>query len=195
MALHPFDERLKGAVVGIAGVGGLGSTVAAALARTGIGRLILVDFDTVEESNLNRQQYFMDQIGQPKAAAMAENLRRINPAVQVDAHTCRLDADGVCERFAPTHVVAECFDRADQKRMLVETVLGRMSQPVVTGSGLAGYGQSNRIRTEILNPRWVMVGDRESDVSLGLPLTAGRVWIAAAHQANAIVTLLVDEVL
>jgi sulfur carrier protein ThiS adenylyltransferase len=195
MAMEPFDGRLAQAVVGIAGVGGLGSTVAAALARTGIGRLILVDFDRVEESNLNRQHYLVDQIGQPKATAMAENLRRINPAVRVDAHVCRLDSGSICELFAETQVVAECFDRADQKRMIVETVLGRMTQPVVSASGLAGYGDSNRIGTERLNPRWIMVGDRESDVNTGLPLTAGRVWIAAAHQANAIVALLVDEIL
>ncbi|MFC1761947.1 ThiF family adenylyltransferase, partial [Planctomycetota bacterium] len=126
---------------------------------------------------------------------MAVNLRRINPTVQVDAHVLRLDPDGICELFAETHVVAECFDKADQKQMIVETVLSRMTQPIVSGSGLAGYGDSNTIRTERLNPRWVMVGDRENDVNLGLPLTAGRVWIAAAHQANAIVSLLVDEVL
>lgn len=195
MAMEPFDERLTQAVVGIAGVGGLGSTVAAALARTGIGRLILVDFDKVEESNLNRQHYFIEQVGQPKARAMAENLRCINPAIQVDAFVQRLDSNGICERFAGTHVVAECFDRADQKRMIVETVLARMTQPIVSASGLAGYGASNRIGSERLNSRWIMVGDRESDVNQGLPLTAGRVWIAAAHQANAIVALLVDEVL
>lgn len=193
--MKPFDDRLTKAVVGIAGVGGLGSTVAVALARTGIGRLILVDFDRIEESNLNRQHYFVDQIGLPKAPAMAENLQRINPRVQVDAHVQRLDPEGICDLFADAQVIVECFDKADQKQMIVETVLSRMSQPIVSGSGLAGYGESNRIRTERLNSRWIMVGDRENDVNLGLPLTAGRVWIAAAHQANAIVSLLVDEVL
>ncbi len=194
--MEPFDQRLKRAVVGIAGVGGLGSTVATALARTGIGCLILADFDNVEESNLNRQHYFIDQIGQPKVRAMAENLRRINPRVEVRTHQCCLDPAGIKALFAKAQVVAECFDKADQKQMLVETILAELPQvTVVAASGLAGYGKSNAIRTRRISQRLVIVGDHTSAVGKGLPLTAGRVWIAAAHQANAIVELLVEEIL
>ncbi len=193
--MEPFDTRLKQAVVAIAGVGGLGSTVAAALARASVGRLILVDFDRVEPSNLNRQHYTRDQIGQPKALAMQTNLQRINPEVQVDAVVEKLVPDRIVELFGEAQVVAECFDRADQKQMLVETVLTRMSPPIVAASGLAGYGQSNTIQTKRLSPRLMLVGDGTNDVDSGLPLCAGRVWIAAAHQANAIIELLIDEIL
>lgn len=193
--MEPFDTRLKQAVVAIAGVGGLGSMVAAALARTSVGRLILVDFDRVEPSNLNRQHYTQDQIGQPKALAMQVNLQRINPEVQVEAVVEKLVPDRIVELFAGAQVVAECFDRADQKQMLVETVLTRMTPPVVAASGLAGYGQSNAIQTHRLSQRLILVGDEINDVDSGLPVCAGRVWIAAAHQANAIIELLVDEIL
>ncbi len=193
--MEPFDARLKNAVVAIAGVGGLGSTVAAALARTSVGKLILVDFDIVDPSNLNRQHYTQDQIGRPKPSAMKANLHRINPEVQVEAVSEQLVPDRIVELFSEAHVIAECFDRADQKQMITETVLSRMTQPVVAVSGLAGYGHSNEIQTRRLSQRLVLVGDGTNDVNRGLPLTAGRVWIAAAHQANAIVELLVDEIL
>lgn len=193
--MRPFDARLRQAVVGIAGLGGLGSMVAVALARTGVGRLVVADFDCVEEGNLDRQHYFLDQVGRPKVEALVETLQRIDPGVSVQASAQRLDARSVPQVFAGVHVVAECLDRADQKQMLVEAVLSGMSQPVVTVSGLAGYGRGNAIQTRRVSSRLVLVGDGQSDAYSGLPLTAGRVWIAAAHQANAIIELLLDEIL
>ena len=182
-------------MVAIAGLGGLGSMVAVALVRTGVGRLIIADFDGVEEANLNRQHYFLDQVGKSKVEATIENLRRIDPEVVIESHLRRLDRQSIPLVFAEAHVIAECFDKADQKQMIVETVLSQMRQPIVSVSGLAGCGDSNAIRTRRVSKRFVLVGDCASDVEAGLPLTAGRVWIAAAHQANAIVELLVDEIL
>ncbi len=94
--------RLKRAVVGIAGVGGLGSSVAVALARVGVGRLMIADFDVVEPSNLNRQQYFIDQIGSYKVEALASNLRRINPYVTVEALSSRNVRSWLKPLTAPT---------------------------------------------------------------------------------------------
>jgi len=132
-----IDEKLRSAVVAVAGLGGLGSNVAAALARAGTGRLIIADFDSVEAGNLNRQQYFLDQVGRPKVECTLDNLRRINPAVQVEAHNERLTAGNVPEVFAAADVVAECFDTAQEKQMIVETVLARMNpKPIVSVSGL-----------------------------------------------------------
>ena len=193
--MRPFDARLRQAVVGIAGLGGLGSTVAVALARTGVGRLIVADFDRIEEGNLDRQHYFLDQVGRPKVDALVETLRRIDPDVSVEPFAQRLEAMAIPRIFAEAQVIAECLDLADQKQMMVETVLSAMVQPIVTVSGLAGYGRSNAIQTRRVSRRVVLIGDGQSDAYSGLPLAAGRVWIAAAHQANAIIELLLDEIL
>jgi sulfur carrier protein ThiS adenylyltransferase len=189
---HVFYE-LNRAAVGIAGLGGLGSRVSCALARVGVGKLIIADFDVVEPSNLNRQQYFIDQIGSYKVTAMKDTLARVNPHVEVVTHRVRLTAVNIPEIFAGVNVVAECFDRADQKQMIVETVLGKMKDTaVVSVSGLAGYGRSNIIQTRKLSPRHILVGDLESASGPGRGLMAPRVGVAAYHQANAIVELLVD---
>jgi sulfur carrier protein ThiS adenylyltransferase len=189
-------EKLKKAVVGIAGLGGLGSTVAHALARTNIGRLVIADFDMIEQDNLNRQQYFTEQIGTAKVDATLENLKRINPDIEIQPYKIKLTPENIPEIFADTHVIVECFDRADQKQMIVETVLNKMPNTViVAASGLAGFGNSNTILTKRLSKRLILVGDDQSDVEVVGSLTAGRVWIAAAHQANAVVEVLINEIL
>ena len=186
-------EKLGSLGVGIAGLGGLGSNVAIALARAGIGQLIIADFDDVEQSNLNRQQYFIDQVGKPKVECMIENLRRINQAVKVIGCQMKLNAENIPEIFADADVIAECFDTADAKQMIVETVLSKMTQPVVSVSGLAGYGKSNEIRTRRISRRLVLIGDGLSGVDTCKILTASRVGVAAMHQANAILEILIDE--
>lgn len=185
---------LKGACVGIAGAGGLGSAIAIALARIGVGRLIIADFDVVEPSNLNRQQYFIDQLGLPKVAALKENLARINPYVQVEAVAVRLTPENVPAIFADAEVLAEAFDAADQKAMLVESY-GRAcpGHPIVVASGLAGHGSSNSVITRKLGPSLYVVGDLTTGAQPGTGLMAPRVGIAAHHQANAVLRLLLGE--
>ena len=186
-------KGIKNAVIGIAGVGGLGSNVAAALARGGAGKLIIVDFDIVEESNLARQQYFIDQIGMPKTEASCVNLTRINENVDIEAQKIKLDPDNIPHIFAGVDVVAECLDCADQKQMLVETVLTKMEKVIVVSvSGLAGVGKSNTIVTRRISARHVLVGDGESDAVPGILLTASRVGVAAYHQANAIAEIIAN---
>lgn len=193
MAPQIFFE-LKNAVVGIAGLGGLGSNVGVALTRLKVGKLVLADFDVVEESNLTRQNYFADQIGQHKVDASMENFRRINPQANLEGRKVRLTPEKVTEVFRDCHVIAECFDRADQKQMIVETVLTKMKDVVVVSvSGLAGYGRSNEIVTRRVSDRLVLVGDTVSGTGPGVPLTAPRVGIAAYHQANAITEILINE--
>ena len=188
-------EKLGRAVVGIAGLGGLGSNVAIALARAGAGKLIIADFDKVEQSNLNRQQFFVDQIGKSKVDCSIENLRRINPQVKVEGHKVTLNADNIPRIFAEVDCIAECFDTAAGKQMIVETVLTKMNPvKIVTVSGLAGYGKSNEIQTRRVGPRLVLVGDGQSGIDTCKLLTAARVGIAAMHQANAILELLIDEI-
>jgi sulfur carrier protein ThiS adenylyltransferase len=187
-------SRLKQARVGIAGAGGLGSAVAVALARVGIGCLVIADFDVVEPSNLNRQQYFVDQLGLFKVDALTANLARINPYVLVQPHCVRLGPENIPAIFAGCSIVVEAFDRADMKVMLVETVLGRMPDiTVVAASGLAGYGPNNAIVTRSLASRLYMVGDLVSEARPGNGLMAPRVGIAASHQANQVVRIILGE--
>ncbi len=187
-------RRVKAARVGIAGLGGLGSQVAVALARTGFGSLVLADFDVVEPSNLNRQQYFIDQIGMPKVEALQQTLRRINPYVSLEGHVVRLDPENIPTLFAGCRVVVEAFDRADQKAMLVETVLRDMPDAwVVAASGLAGYGPADEIRTHRLGPRLLVVGDLETAAAPGTGLMAPRVGVAAHAQANLVLRIVLGE--
>lgn len=187
-------KRLKGATVGIAGAGGLGSAVAVALARVGVGRLIIADFDVVEPSNLNRQQYFTDQIGLPKVEALADNLQRINPYVAVEPHPVLLDPSNIPVIFKPCSIVVEAFDRADMKAMLVDTVLGQMPQAtLVAASGLAGYGPNNAITTRKVASRLYLSGDGTSEAQPGSGLMAPRVAIAAGHQANQVIRIILGE--
>jgi sulfur carrier protein ThiS adenylyltransferase len=186
--------RVKRATVGIAGVGGLGSAVAVALARTGVGRLIIADFDLVEPSNLNRQQYFLDQLGLPKVYALRDTLERINPHVHVTACHLRLTPGNVAEIFGAVDVLVEAFDRADQKAMLTETFTARFPDtPLVAGSGMAGYGPANSVITRRGFGNLFLCGDGETAAAPGVGLMAPRVGVAAHHQANAVLRLLLGE--
>ncbi len=187
-------EKIKGACVGIAGCGGLGSAVAVALARIGVGQLIIADFDVVEPSNLNRQQFFVDQIGLPKVQALKENLSRINPFVRVEALDLRLNAENIPALFATVNVMVEAFDAADQKAMLASSFLSRVpGKPLVAGSGLAGFAPSNSLLTRRVGRNFYLVGDGETAARPGEGLMAPRVGIAAHHQANAVLRLLLGE--
>lgn len=186
--------KIKAATVGIAGLGGLGSAVAVALARTGVGCLVLADFDVVEPSNLNRQQYFVDQIGMPKTEALAANLLRINPYVRTVPRNVKLEAGNVPVIFGAVDVLVEAFDSAEAKAMLAES-FGRSfpDKPVVMASGVAGYGPAEALRTLKLGPRIHVVGDLQSDARPGRGLMAPRVGIAAHMQANAVLRLILGE--
>jgi sulfur carrier protein ThiS adenylyltransferase len=189
-----IHAKLKQAVVGIAGAGGLGSAVAVALTRVGIGRLVIADFDVVEPSNLNRQQYFIEQIGQNKVEALMDNLKRINPYSSVESHCLRLNPDNIPNLFANCHIVVEAFDRADMKAMLVNTILETLHKcRIVAASGLAGFGSNNSIATRKVTDRLYMIGDKISEAAPGNGLMAPRVGIAASHQANQVVRLILGE--
>jgi sulfur carrier protein ThiS adenylyltransferase len=187
--------RIKRATVGIAGCGGLGSAVAIALTRVGVGHLIIADFDVVEPSNLNRQQYFVDQIGLSKVEALRENLSRINPYVRITHRFERLTPDNIPDRFGSVDVMVEAFDAADQKAMLAQTFLSRVPGiPLVMGSGMAGFGPSNTIVTQRAATNLYLIGDGETAARPGEGLMAPRVGIAAHHQANAVLRLLLGEI-
>ncbi|HIY52820.1 MAG TPA: sulfur carrier protein ThiS adenylyltransferase ThiF [Candidatus Agathobaculum merdavium] len=189
-----IHQKLDRASVGIAGLGGLGSNIAVHLARLGVGRLVLVDFDTVDVTNLNRQHYTMKDIGVPKTLALLEQLEEINPYLQYEPYTERVIPANVERMFAGCDVVCEAFDRADQKAMLIETLLERLPDTVVvSGSGMAGYGSANAIRTERCFGRLYVCGDGTSDIADGVGLMAPRVAVCAAQQATMVLRLLLGE--
>lgn len=187
-------EKVKSSVVGIAGLGGLGSPVAIALARIGIGTLILVDFDVVEPSNLNRQQYFYHQIGMPKVEALRETLLKINPYVKTLIYREWLDPANVGRIFKEAAVIVEAFDRADQKAMLINAVSEKLPEAyIVAASGVAGYGDNNEIKTVRFSRRIYIAGDQKTPARPGTGLMAPRVGIAAHHQANTVLRILLGE--
>jgi sulfur carrier protein ThiS adenylyltransferase len=196
MARHTpgIHQKIKKSVVGIAGLGGLGSAIAIALARVGVGRLILVDFDVVEPSNLNRQQYFVHQIGMPKVEALQKNIAAINPYVRVQTYQEKLDRNNVERIFQEVEVVVEAFDRAEEKALLINIVSEKMPDKyIVVASGVAGYGDSNEIKTVRFSSKIFIVGDQKTAAQPGVGLMAPRVGIVAHHQANAVLRILLNE--
>ena len=177
--------------VGIAGVGGLGSHVAVALVRAGVGGLVLADFDSVEEDNLERQCYFWDQIGCFKVEALSETLVRICPDVEISCFPVRVTADNLGELFGGVDVMVEAFDLAEQKSMLVSAFRRRFPAiPLVAASGVAGIGPANRIITRRAAENLYVCGDGKSAVAAHTLLQAPRVGLAAHHQALAVLRLL-----
>lgn len=181
------QTRLERALVGIAGAGGLGSNVAAHLVRAGVRRFVIADFDVVSASNLNRQFFFRDQVGRRKTSALAENLRRIEPELDITLHDARLDASNLRHVFGMCDVVVEAFDNVASKSALLSSL---RDSPVVSASGLAGWGRSNEMKVRRVGRNLVLVGDCASDIRSGLAPQSARVGIAAAMQANAVLALL-----
>lgn len=189
-----LQARFDGGRVAICGLGGLGSNIAIALARAGVGQLHLIDFDTVDLSNLNRQQYTVDQLGQDKTQALAHTLGRIAPYCAVRTDTVRVTEENLPSLLAEDDIICEAFDLPEAKAMLVSGVLERFPEkPLVASSGMAGLGSANTIRTKHPFQRLYLCGDGTSDVSDGLGLVSARVAVCAAHQANMVLRLLAGE--
>ncbi len=179
-----YKDKLIKACVGIAGSGGLGSNAAIALARIGIGQLIIADFDVVSESNLNRQYFFLDQIGQKKVFALKDNIGRVNPYVNVEAYDLKLNPESVIRIFKNCDIIIEAFDLAEMKQMIIETVLTEFPEKyIIAASGLGGWGRNNTIKTEKYDNLFIC-GDMISEVSDICPPLAPRVGVVANMQAN-----------
>ena len=208
-------QKLQAATVAVCGLGGLGSNVAIALARAGVGKLILIDFDCVDVTNLHRQQYKASQVGMAKAVALPENLREIAPYIELESHQVRITEENVMELVGRADVVVEAFDNAEAKAMLVNAVLehnaevasamaagedcadssageGRADrlQFLVAASGMAGFGDANSIQTRRVSKKFYMCGDGVSDVNDGVGLVAPRVMACAAHEAQTVVRII-----
>ncbi len=188
-----ISKKLKEAKVCILGLGGLGSNVAVLLARSGIGSLKLVDFDTVEASNLNRQQYRISHIGMKKTEAMKSIIKEINPFVKVDILDIKVDRENIYSIVGDIEIVVEAFDRAETKAMILEELLTDKNKIVVSASGMAGLGSANEIVTRKIKDNFYLVGDNYSDYEEYLGIMSTRVMICAAHQANVVLRLILGE--
>ena len=189
-----LQSRFTSATVAICGLGGLGSNIAIALARAGIGKLILIDFDRVDLSNLHRQQYRATQIGRYKTEALAENLREIAPYTEIETVTRRITEDNACSLLKGADIVCEAFDQAEAKAMLVNAVLELLPNAyLVAASGMAGMGTPNTIRTRKITKRFYLCGDEQSDAADPIGLVAPRVMLCAAHQAHTVLRILAGE--
>ncbi|HKK59660.1 MAG TPA: sulfur carrier protein ThiS adenylyltransferase ThiF [Salinivirga sp.] len=188
--IHKILENSK---IGIAGAGGLGSNVATSLARCGIGKLVIADYDSVSEDCLNRQYFFYDQIGIKKVSALEHVLERINPHTKVEAHDIKLTEEKVIELFTDCDVIVEAIGDARIKQQLIESVLVKLPEKhLVIASGLAGYGNNNRFTTEQYDKLWVC-GDQEAEVNELNPPMAPAVGIVANMQANVVIDILLRE--
>lgn len=189
-----IQEKLSAGRVAIAGLGGLGSNVAYSLARIGVGHLHLIDFDVVDITNLNRQQYFMEHLGMPKTDALESLLKKINPYLDIQTDRVRVTEDNIRELFGEWDVVCEAFDAPDAKAMLVNGILEHFPEKkLVSASGMAGFGSSNSIVTKKVTDNFYLCGDRVSSPEYGRGLMAPRVAICAAHEANMITRLILGE--
>ncbi|MGN0673612.1 MAG: thiamine biosynthesis protein ThiF [Anaerovoracaceae bacterium] len=185
------QKRFKAACVAICGLGGLGSNIALALARAGVGRLILIDYDRVDITNINRQQYKASQIGMYKTEALSQNLKEIAPYIEIELLTVRATEDNAVELLLGADIICEAFDRAEAKAMLTNLVLEKLpDRYLVAASGMAGIGSANEIKTRRITSRFYLTGDGLSDVSDEGTLYASRVMVCAAHQAHMVLRIL-----
>lgn len=188
------QKKLSAARTAVAGLGGLGSHIAFFLARIGVGHLHLIDFDRVDLSNLNRQQYRLCHLGLYKAEALREELLELNPYLHITADCVKVDEENLKELFTGEEIICEAFDRPEQKAMLANGILEYFPEKkLVAASGMAGFGGSNRIRTRKITKNFYLCGDQESEALPGAGLMAPRVALCAAHQANAAVSLILGR--
>ena len=188
-----LNAALASGCVGVAGLGGLGSNIALSLARTGVAKLVLADFDVVEPSNLNRQQYFVRHIGMKKTDALKELIAEVNPFVEVETHDIFLDEKNVASVFGECEILCEAFDNVAGKAMILNEAGASLKEKKIIGaSGMAGYFSSNLIKTIKFAKNVYLCGDLTNEAKIGQGLMAPRVAICANHEANLAIRLLMS---
>ena len=189
-----LQKKISSTTVAVCGLGGLGSNIAIALARAGIGKLILIDFDKVDITNLHRQQYKANQIGMNKTEALKNNLKEINPYLETKIHTICLDESNAKDVLADADIICEAFDNAEAKANIVNFVLSEMpGKYIVAASGMAGLDSANLIKTRKVSKRFYLCGDEVNDIKDGIGLVSTRVMLCAAHQAHTVLRIIAEE--
>ena len=177
--------------IGIAGAGGLGSNCAHNLVRSGFKKFKIVDFDTITPSNLDRQFYFLDQVGKKKVDTLKINLCRINPELDIEIGEVKITEDNIKELFKDCQIVVECLDSAEGKSMLVNKLLPE-GKFIVSASGLGGVGSSDEIKVHRIKENLVIIGDLRSDIK-DRPALSPRVSVAAAKEADVVLEYLLKK--
>ena len=191
--IEQISDYLSRFTVGIAGCGGLGSNCAVALARVGVGRLIIADFDIVTEQSLNRQYFFRDQIGRLKVHALRENIQRINPNIVVKAFDIKLCVSDIVELYGGCDIIVEAFDKPEMKHMIIETVRTEMPGKIlITGTGVTGWGNSSGMGTR-RSANLIICGHDNLEVSSNMPALAPRMGMVANMQANEVIDILLKD--
>lgn len=189
-----LQRKFSSATVAVCGLGGLGSNIAISLARSGIGKLLLIDYDLVDITNLHRQQYKANQVGVFKTEALVENLKEISPYTQIEAQNVRISKENAGSLLQNADIICEAFDDAECKAELVDTVLETMpNKYIVAASGMAGLGSANSIRTRRITSKFYLCGDEVSDVNDDIGLVSSRVMLCAAHQAHTVLRILAEQ--
>lgn len=189
-----LQGKISKATVAVCGLGGLGSNISVSLARAGVGKLILIDFDRVDVTNLHRQQYKASQVGIYKTEALASNLQEIAPYVTVTCHNERMTEENFQTLLADADIICEAFDKAEAKAMLVNGVLEKMpSKYLIAASGMAGMESANSIKTRKITKHFYLCGDGVNDVADDIGLVSSRVMLCAAHQAHMVLRLIAGE--
>lgn len=192
------EERVRAfssAKVAVCGLGGLGSNIAVALARAGVGKLVLIDFDRVDVGNLHRQQYKACQVGMNKTQALQENLKEIAPYVETQIHSVKMTEENIPQLIKDSDVICEAFDSAEAKSTLIDVVMEKFPEKyIVAGSGMSGFGSPNDIKTRKITDRFYLCGDGVSDVGDGIGLVSTRVMLCASHQAHTVLRILSKEI-
>ncbi len=187
-----ITSKLQKAVVGIAGLGGLGSVVGENLVRAGVGKLVVADFDIIEPSNLNRQRYFSHQIGKYKVNAFVENMKNVSQFTDIEGHIVKIQKDTI-DIFKECLIVVECFDNPAAKAELVNAVREKLPEKIiVAASGVAGFDSEKSITVKKISDKIYVVGDGISEVRDGIGLVATRVGIAASIQSHLVIRLLLE---
>ena len=189
-----LQRKFSSATVAVCGLGGLGSNIAISLARSGIGKLLLIDYDLVDITNLHRQQYKANQVGMFKTEALVENLKEMSPYTQIEAQNVRISKENAGSLLQNADIICEAFDDAECKAELVDTVLETMPNKYsVAASGMAGLGSANSIRTRRITSKFYLCGDEVSDVNDDIGLVSSRVMLCAAHQAHTVLRILAEQ--
>lgn len=189
-----LQQKISSTTVAVCGLGGLGSNIAVSLTRAGIGKLVLIDFDKVDITNLHRQQYMASQVGMYKTDALSENLEKISPYIKFEIHTVRITESNAIEILKNTDIICEAFDNPEAKAILTNTVLEKMPDKyLIAASGMAGIGSANKIKTRKITKKFYLCGDEVSDVNDNAGLFSSRVMLCAAHQAHAVLRIIANQ--